>query len=124
MTKNWTKREKINILSSGKKSLYNEQKIHQEEVFSKLNGGKIFSKLDLSEAYLQIQVEEVCAHLLTINTHRGSYKFKQLPFGVKVAPATFQQVMNAMLNDCNLAIAYLEDIFDNERDGGATHRTY
>ena len=29
-----------------------------EEVFNKLNGGKVFSKIDLSEAYLQIPVEE------------------------------------------------------------------
>ena len=41
-----------------------------EETFSNLNGGCIFSKLDLSEAYLQIPVEEKCAELLTINTLR------------------------------------------------------
>ena len=29
-----------------------------EEVFNKLNGGKVFSKIDLNEAYLQIPVEE------------------------------------------------------------------
>ena len=58
-----------------------------EEVFNKLNGGKVFSKIDLSEAYLQIPVEENSSKLLCINTHRGLYKFDRLVFGIKVAPA-------------------------------------
>ncbi|XP_052831756.1 uncharacterized protein K02A2.6-like [Octopus bimaculoides] len=77
-----------------------------EEVFAKLNGGKSFLKLYLSEAYPQIQLLEDCIHLLIINTHFGFYKFKRLPFGVKVTPAIFQQIMDALLSDCNFAIAY------------------
>ena len=40
-----------------------------EEIFANLHGGRIFSKLDLSGAYLQISVEEKCAELLNINRH-------------------------------------------------------
>ena len=61
-----------------------------EVVFAQLNGGRIFSKLDLSEAYKQIPVEEKCAEILTINSHKGLNKFLRLPFGIKVAPAIFQ----------------------------------
>ena len=61
-----------------------------EEIFNQLNGGKIFSKIDLSDAYLQIEVEENSSKLLSINTHRGLYKFNRLAFGVKFAPAIFQ----------------------------------
>ena len=68
-----------------------------EEVFNKLNRGKVFSKIDLSEAYLQIPVEENSSKLFCINTHRGLYKFDRLVFGIKVAPAIFQQVMDTML---------------------------
>ena len=60
-----------------------------EEIFANLNGGCIFSKLDLSEAYLQIPAEEKCAELLTINTHRGLYKINRLEYGIKVAPTIF-----------------------------------
>ena len=42
-----------------------------DEVFSKLNGGTIFSKIDLSDAYLQVPMEENSSRLLCINTHRG-----------------------------------------------------
>ena len=51
-----------------------------EEVFNKLNGGKFFSKIDLSKAYLQIPVEENRSKLLCINTHRGLNKFDRLVF--------------------------------------------
>ena len=39
-----------------------------EEIFNKLNSGKIFSKIDLSDAYFQIEVEENSSKLLCINT--------------------------------------------------------
>ena len=80
-----------------------------EEIFTKRNGGKIFSKLDLLEAYLQIPLKEKYTNILTINT-QNLYKFNRLPFGIKVVPGIFQQIMDAMLNDHDFAEAYLDDI--------------
>ena len=40
-----------------------------EELFSTLSGGKIFSKLDLSQAYLQVPVDEASKPYLMMNTH-------------------------------------------------------
>ena len=68
-------------------------------MFANLNSGHIFCKLDLSEAYLQIPVEEKCAELLTINTYRGLYKINSLQYGIKVAPTIFQKIMATMLAD-------------------------
>ncbi|VDL81830.1 unnamed protein product [Nippostrongylus brasiliensis] len=42
-----------------------------DEIFTKLNGGHYFTQLDLSEAYLQLEVDEESKPLLTINTNRG-----------------------------------------------------
>ena len=81
-----------------------------EEVFNKLNGGKVFSKIDLSEAYLLIPEEENSSKLLCINTHRGLYKFERLVFGIKVAPAIFQQVIDTMLGGLDFTFTYLDDI--------------
>ena len=81
-----------------------------EEVFNKLNGIKVFSKIDLSETYLQIPVEENSSKLLCINTHRGLYKFDRLVFGIKVAPAIFQPVIDTMLDGLDFTFAYLDDI--------------
>ena len=81
-----------------------------EDIFTKLNGGKIFSKIGLSEAYLQVKVSEECSKYLCIITHLGLFRLKRLPFGLKVAPALFQQIMDTMLADLGFAIAYLDDI--------------
>ena len=81
-----------------------------EEVFTKLNGGSFFSKIDLSDAYLQIPVNYDSANLLCINTHRSLYRYERLAFGVKVAPAIFQRVMDTVLGGLDFAIAYLDII--------------
>ena len=54
-------------------------------------------------------MEEKCTNVLTIHT-QGLYKLNRLPFGVKVMPEIFQQVMDAMLGDLDFAVAYHDDI--------------
>ena len=45
-----------------------------EDLFTTLVGGQAFSKLDLSQAYLQVQLDEQSKHYLTVNTHQGLYR--------------------------------------------------
>ena len=94
-----------------------------EEVFNKLNGGKVFSKIDLSEAFLQIPVEENSSKLLSINTHRGLYKFDRLVFGIKVTPAIFQQVMDTMMGVFDFNFTYLDGIVISSKTK-ELHRKY
>ena len=60
--------------------------------------------------YLQVQVNERCLKLLTINTPKRLYKFNRFPVGVKVAPSIFKQIMDTMLASLDFAIAYLSDV--------------
>ncbi|ORU94825.1 MAG: hypothetical protein A6F71_09745 [Cycloclasticus sp. symbiont of Poecilosclerida sp. M] len=41
-----------------------------DELFASLAGGKLFTKLDLAQAYLQIELEEGSRALVTVNTHK------------------------------------------------------
>lgn len=68
-----------------------------EEIFSKLNGGQKFTKLDLSHAYQQVVLDKDSKQYVTINTHLGLYRYTRLPFGVAAAPAVFQETMDKVL---------------------------
>ena len=81
-----------------------------EDLFSTLSGGKIFSKLDLSQAYLQLPVQEESKPYLTINTHQGLYAYNRLPFGVSSAPAIFQKLMDKVLHGISGVTCYIDDI--------------
>jgi len=48
---------------------------HPEELFTALNGGEKFTTLDLSEAYLQIPLDDDSKNYIVINTHKGLYHF-------------------------------------------------
>ena len=42
-----------------------------DEVITDLNGAKVFSKLDLSQAYHQIELHPSSRYITTFATHRG-----------------------------------------------------
>ena len=81
-----------------------------EELFATLANGKAFTKIDLSQAYQQMQLEESSAQYLTINTHTGLYQYTRLPFGVASAPAIFQRAMDMILQGIDGVICYIDDI--------------
>ncbi|KAK6739479.1 hypothetical protein RB195_008142 [Necator americanus] len=89
-----------------------------EDTFTKLNGGRYFSQLDLAETYLQLEVDDVSKQLLTINTHRVLYRFNRLLFGVKLPPGIFQQCMDALIAGLDGTAAYLDDILVTGRAFG------
>ena len=68
-----------------------------EELFTHLQGGKQFTKLDMASAYLQLPLAESAREFLTVNTHMGLYRYNRLPFGVASAPAIFQRTMETLL---------------------------
>lgn len=69
-----------------------------EELFAKLNGAKFFSHIDLSDAFLQIEMDESSKNLLVINTHVGLFRYERMSFGIKTAPTIFQEVMDTMFH--------------------------
>ena len=64
-----------------------------DDLFATLAGGKHFTKIDLTNAYQQMSLDKKSRDLVTINTHRGLYRYTQLPFGVASAPSIFQKTM-------------------------------
>jgi len=81
-----------------------------EDLHASLAGGKVFSNLDLSHAHLQLPLAEDSQPLVTVNTHKGLYRYLQLPFGVSSASALFQRTMETLLQGLPQVCVYLDDI--------------
>ncbi|XP_052896596.1 uncharacterized protein K02A2.6-like [Anopheles moucheti] len=91
-----------------------------DDIFAKLAQCRFFSKIDLSDAFLQVEIDAKYRPLLTINTHRGLYHYNRLPPGVKIAPAAFQQLIDAMLAGLKGTSGYMDDVIV----GGKTEREH
>eukprot|EP00079_Xenopus_tropicalis_P035744 XP_017949515.1 PREDICTED: uncharacterized protein K02A2.6-like [Xenopus tropicalis] len=81
-----------------------------EDIFASLAGGLKFNKIDLAQAYLQMEVEENAKHYLTINTPKGLYRYNRLVFGIASAPAIWQRAMDQVLQGIPHTKCYLDDI--------------
>ena len=81
-----------------------------DDLFSRLAGGKIFSKLDMSQAYAQLCLDEDSKKFTVINTHRGLFQYNRLSFGISAAPGIFQRAMEELLKNISGIFLYLDDI--------------
>ena len=73
-------------------------------------GCRVFSKIDLCQAYHQVEVAEEDQIKTTINTTLGLYKFKRMPFGLKNAAQQFQRNVHLILQDVGACFVYMDDI--------------
>ena len=56
-----------------------------KDISLELNGAKFFSKLDLSQAYHQLELSPTSRQITTFTTHSGLYRFKRLNYGTNSA---------------------------------------
>lgn len=81
-----------------------------EDLFATLAGGTVFSKIDLSFAYQQLQLDPESEQYLTINTHKGLFRYHRLAYGVSTAPAVFQHTMDQILHGMDKVVCFMDDI--------------
>ena len=87
-----------------------------EEMMTKLSGGQKFTKLDLSQAYHQLELSPESRPYTTINTHRGLYEYLRLPFGINSAVSIFQRTIENILADLPGCVVYIDDILVTGKD--------
>lgn len=68
------------------------------EILDQLGQSKYFSCIDMVMGYHQIEVAEQVSAKTVFSTKEGHWEYKQLPFGLKTAPATIQPMTNAVLS--------------------------
>ncbi len=89
-----------------------------DELLSRLDGARVFSKLDLRDGYHQVPMTEADKPKTAFTCRYGTYQFTVMPFGLMTAPGTFQRMMNTIffeLLDKGVVI-YLDDLLIYSRD--------
>lgn len=81
-------------------------------VFDQLQQARIFTKLDLRNAYPLVRIREGDEWKTGFNTPTGHYEYPVMPFGLTNAPAVFQAMINEVLRDFLdiFVYVYIDDI--------------
>ena len=67
------------------------------DLVADLNGITVFSKLDVSSGYHQLQLEPESRHITTFSTHVGLWRYNLLMFGINPASEIFQNAIEEIL---------------------------
>ena len=81
-----------------------------EEIAHQLAGAVVFTKADALKAFLQAHLTKESSKLLVINTHKGRYRFKRMPFGAKMSQDVFQMKMDLIMERCPGVISIHNEI--------------
>ena len=109
-------RKTVQICGDFKQSINPVSKLDQypipkvEGLFARLAGGRSFTKLDLSQAYQQIPLDEQSKKFAVINTNKGLVCYTRLPCGISSAPGILQRVMDTFLKGIQGIMVYLDNI--------------
>ena len=89
-----------------------------QETLTRLARAKVFTKLDVRQAFYRIRLNKEVEDLTTFRTRYGNYKYRVLPFGLCNGPATFQRYINKVLHGLldDSCTAYLDDILIYSED--------
>ena len=81
-----------------------------ETIFPNLHGASYFVKIDLSDAYYQIELDEDAKEICTINTSQGLFKMCSLPQGLKNSSSIFQNCIELTLKGIKGVVIFQDDV--------------
>lgn len=88
-----------------------QMRILCQELIDRLGKSSFISTIDLTRGYWQVPVAEQDRPKTAFATPQGLYQFNVMPFGLQGAPATFQRLMDEVLQgQGDFAAAYLDDV--------------
>ena len=89
-----------------------------DDIFASLAGGQRLSKIDLRQAYHQLELDNNSKSYLTINTNKGLYRYNRLVFGIAASPSMWQctvdQVLKGIPTSCILDDMIITGKMDEE----------
>ena len=81
-----------------------------EDILTELHGAKYFSKIDLTEGYHQINLDQNSKHITIFATHQGLYWYKRLIYGISSTFESFQKQIEIKISSCPKARNISDDI--------------
>ena len=81
-----------------------------EDIKYRVNGAKIFSKVDLKNGYHQLEPEESSRDITTFTTHLGLYRYCRLNFGTNSAAEIFHKEISQRIQNIEGALSIHDDI--------------
>ncbi|XP_045452156.1 uncharacterized protein K02A2.6-like [Melitaea cinxia] len=81
-----------------------------EHLLPKIRKAKYFTKLDIKNAFHQVELHPDSRYITTFISSKGLYRYKRLMFGITCAPELFQKILEKMLLKCDGAINFIDDI--------------
>ena len=81
-----------------------------ETIFHNIHGASYFGKLDLSDAYYQITLEEDAKGICTISTSQGLFKMCRLPQGLKNSSSIFQNCIESTLKRIKGVVIFQDNV--------------
>lgn len=83
-----------------------------DEMYDRLGGSTVFSKMDLKTGFHQIRIRDKDIEKTAFNTKYGQYEYLVMPMGLCNAPATFVTLMNEVMKEFidHFCVVYMDDI--------------
>lgn len=70
-----------------------------DDIKSKFANKNFFSVFDIKDGFLQVKLDEASQNLCSFSTPFGIFKYKRLPFGLKIAAEVFQKINEQNFGD-------------------------
>ena len=88
------------------------------EILDSLSGATMFTHLDLSAGYYQVELEDDSRPCTAFVTDSGQWQLKRLPMGLKISPSVFSRLMTIALSGLSpeACFVYLDDIIVHGRN--------
>lgn len=85
--------------------------LHIDHLLERIGQACYITTLDLCKGYWQVPQEKWYRDYTAYRTPAGLFQFTIMPFVLHGAPATFQQLMDHVLQGCDdCCVAYLDDL--------------
>lgn len=81
-----------------------------DELLTELRQSRYYCKIDLFKAYLHLDMDEDSRKIQTISTHKGTYTFNRLSFGIKPGPGLWNKHLQSLLFGLKGVTVYFDDI--------------